>query len=126
MKNNLKGHYRSQKVIWKFQNRLFLRYIFCLTPNLLKTFQECQYYEDSIFLIKWSMTLKVIPYKKPLCQNHARTFIYGSILMKTWKHNIFILCYGEDLWFFPLSLLTFLQHWLTFLWTTFILVLVRE
>ena len=34
----------SQKVIFKFQNNLFLRYIFCLTPNLLKTFQECQHY----------------------------------------------------------------------------------
>ena len=26
-----------------------LRYIFCLTPNLLKTFQDCQLYEDEYF-----------------------------------------------------------------------------
>ena len=27
----------------------FLKYIFCLTPNLVKTFQECQHYEDANF-----------------------------------------------------------------------------
>ena len=41
-----KGHL---KVILKFQNHLFLRYSFCLTPYLLKTIQECQYYDDKIF-----------------------------------------------------------------------------
>ena len=34
------------KVILKFQN---LRYIICLTPNLLKTLQEFEHYEDTIF-----------------------------------------------------------------------------
>ena len=32
----------------KFKNH-FLRYIFCLTPDLYKAFQECQHYEDAIF-----------------------------------------------------------------------------
>ena len=27
-------------------NEIYARY-FCLTPNLLKTFQECQHYEDA-------------------------------------------------------------------------------
>ena len=39
---DLKGHLRSHEIILKFQNHLFLLYIICLTPNLLKTFQECQ------------------------------------------------------------------------------------
>lgn len=34
-------HKRSQNVILKFQNHLFLQYIFCLKTNVLKTFQEC-------------------------------------------------------------------------------------
>ena len=50
MKYDLKGHKRSQKVILKFQNHLFLLNIFCLTPNLFKTLQEGQHYEDTIFL----------------------------------------------------------------------------
>ena len=36
MKYDLKGHLSSQKVIIKFQNHLFQRIIFCLTPNLFK------------------------------------------------------------------------------------------
>ena len=54
MKYDLKGHYRSQKVILRFKNYLFLRYIFSLTPNLLKTYQEYQQYKDanfSVFLV---------------------------------------------------------------------------
>ena len=36
------------------------------------------------FLIKWSMTLKVIQghIRPPLYQNHSSTFVYGPILMK--------------------------------------------
>ena len=34
-KYDLKGYIGSQKVILKFKNRRSLRYIFCLTPNLL-------------------------------------------------------------------------------------------
>ena len=41
----IKGH----KVILKFQNDLCLRYIICLTTDLLKTFQEYQQYEDTNF-----------------------------------------------------------------------------
>ena len=39
----------SLKVILEFQNHIFLQYIFGLMPNLLKTFQECQPYEDENF-----------------------------------------------------------------------------
>ena len=39
----------SHIVILKYQNNLFLQYIICLTPDLLKTFQECQHYEDTLF-----------------------------------------------------------------------------
>ena len=31
----------------KFQNYLFPRCIFCLTPNIFKTFQECKHYADT-------------------------------------------------------------------------------
>ena len=46
MNYDLKGHKRSQKVILKFLKKI-LRYIICLPPNVLKTFQECQHYEDT-------------------------------------------------------------------------------
>ena len=49
MKYYHKGHYRSHKVILNLKNNLFLRYIICLTPNLFKTFQECQHYVDINF-----------------------------------------------------------------------------
>ena len=35
-KYDLKGHLRSHKDLLKFQNHLFLRYIICLPPILLK------------------------------------------------------------------------------------------
>ena len=47
MKYDLKDHLRSQNIILKFQNYPFLQYIYCLMPNLLKTCQECQHYEDT-------------------------------------------------------------------------------
>ena len=40
---------KGQKVILKFQNHRFLQFVFCLTPNPLKTFQECQHYEETNF-----------------------------------------------------------------------------
>ena len=40
---------KSLKVAKGHQNHLFLRYILCLKPNLFKTFQECQQYEDTNF-----------------------------------------------------------------------------
>ena len=43
IKYDLKGFLRSHEVILKFQNHLFLQYIICLTPDSLKTFQECQH-----------------------------------------------------------------------------------
>ena len=46
LKYDLKGKYKLHKVILKFQNHLFLRYVICLKRNLFKTFQECQHYED--------------------------------------------------------------------------------
>ena len=77
----IKGHIRS---ILKFQNHIILWYIFCLTPDLLKTFQDCQHYEDVNFFIKWSITSKVIQrHIRPLlCQIHFSIFVYGLILMK--------------------------------------------
>ena len=46
MNYDLKGHKRSQMVISK--SSFSTKYI-CLTPNLFKTFQECQHYEDTNF-----------------------------------------------------------------------------
>ena len=40
---------RSQKVILKFQSHLFLRYIFCLTPNLLKKIMNVNIMKTHIF-----------------------------------------------------------------------------
>ena len=40
---------RSLKVIFKFQNNVFLRYFFCLKHNLIKTILECQQHEDKKF-----------------------------------------------------------------------------
>ena len=88
------------------------------TPNLLKTLWRRKFY------IKWSMTSKVIQghIRSLFCQNHSSTFVYGPIFMKicmnanTWRHNIWPeMKFCE---FFKLEL----QPWLTFLWTTFVLV----
>ena len=51
---------------------------FFLTPNLLKTLQECQHYEDEIFISK------VIQghIRQIVCQNHSSAFVYWPILMK--------------------------------------------
>ena len=38
---------RPLQVNFKISNHLFLQYILCLTPNLFKTFQECQHYLDT-------------------------------------------------------------------------------
>ena len=40
----IKGHHL------KIQNHLFM-YIFCITTNPLKTFLECQHYEDANFAL---------------------------------------------------------------------------
>ena len=34
MKYDLKGHYRTHKLILKFQNNPFLQFVICLKPNL--------------------------------------------------------------------------------------------
>ena len=126
------------KVILNFQNHLFLRYIICTMPHLLKTFLRMPTHK---FFIKWSMTSKVIQgHKRPLlCKNHSSTFIYGSILIKIcmnanimkiqFFHKIiydqkchfllwrsFVIFYFKTFW--PN------YNWLTFLWTTFGLVLI--
>ena len=77
IKCDLKSHWRSHKAIFMFKNHLFLRYIFCSTPNLLKTFQECQHYE-----VKKS--IKVIQGHKRLllCKNHLNTFVHRPIFDK--------------------------------------------
>ena len=51
--NNIKTQWslKVTKGNLKISNLLFLRYIFCLQPNLLKTFQECQHYEDTILKV---------------------------------------------------------------------------
>ena len=45
-------------------------------PNLLKTFQDCQHYEDT------NIHGHPSSYKTLLCQNHSSTFVYGPILIK--------------------------------------------
>ena len=100
MKYDLNDHYRSQKVILKFQNHLFLRYIFCLVPNLLKPFQECPLMKTQ-FLINWSITLKVIqshirpPKKIILTHSFIDQFWWKFILMliSSWRHNFLIKIY---------------------------------
>ena len=47
MKTHFFYKMKVKKVILKFQNHLYLRYIFCLTLYLLKSFQEYQHYEDT-------------------------------------------------------------------------------
>ena len=72
MKYELKGH---KKDILKFQNHLFLQNIFTLTPNLLKSYQECKHYGNTSKVIQGHI--------RPLsCKNHSSTFVYGPILMK--------------------------------------------
>ena len=44
-------------------------------PNLLKTFQECQHYEDA-------KTKVIQGHIRPiLCQNYSSTFVFRPILM---------------------------------------------
>ena len=73
LKYDFKGHKRSQKVIKNFQI-IFQEYIFCLTADLLKTFQEYQHYEDTNF----SQRLSKVIYDHV----HSSTCIYSLILMK--------------------------------------------
>ena len=49
----------SHMVILKFKN-IFCD-IFCLTPNLFKTFQECQHYKDVNFSSQMKDNLKGHP-----------------------------------------------------------------
>ena len=68
----------SLKVIFEFQNHLFLRCIFDID------FQACQHYEDVNFSLNEVFTSKVIQghIRSLLSQNHSSTFVYGTILMK--------------------------------------------
>ena len=110
----------TSKVILKFRSHLFLRYNFCF-----KTFEECQHYEDANFSLNDGQI------RPPLCQNRSSTFVYGPILMKIFmnanitKRHLFINV-TSILWrsfvIFLLSDLLTLLPWLTFLWTTFVLV----
>ena len=85
-------------------------------PYLLKTFQECQHYEE--FFIKLSLTWKVIQghFTPLLRQNH-------SFMDRFWWKFVWIkykicpkmslLCYGDVLWFFnitPSDLITTLTY----------------
>ena len=62
----------------KISQSSFSAIVFCLTPDLLKTFQECKHYKEKKIEKKRSMTVKVMQgHKRPLlCQNHSSTFIY--------------------------------------------------
>ena len=62
MTSEVNTHKKITKGQLKISDNLFLHYMFLSTPNLLKTFQECQM---SIswrhkFFMKWSTTSKVI------------------------------------------------------------------
>ena len=53
-------HKRSQKVILKFQNHLFLQAVFCLTPKSFKTFSKTSTLWTHKSFRKWSIASKVI------------------------------------------------------------------
>ena len=84
MKYDLRGHNRSQKVILKFQNHLFLQYFFCINTKSFQSFSRTSTLWRHKFFTKWSKTLKVIQgHIGPLlCQNHSNTFIYRPFFMK--------------------------------------------
>ena len=86
---------KMQINILKFQNHLFLRYIICLTANLLKNFSRMSTLFRRKFFLKWSMTSKVIQgqIRPLLCQKHCK-FVWMLI---SWIHNIFIKLYIYDL-----------------------------
>ena len=56
-------------------------YLFCLTPNLFKTFQECQHYEDSS-LNEYDLKGHASHKRQLLCPNHSSTFVFGPIFTK--------------------------------------------
>ena len=76
-------HLRSYKVILKFQNHLFLRYIFfCLCPIFYDLFKNV-----IKFFVKWSMTSKVI-------QGHIRPLLF----IITLAHSIMDRCWWKYIW----------------------------
>ena len=92
LKYDLRGHQRSHNVILKLQNHTFLRYIFCLTPDL--------------FFLNLKMKYNLERHIRPLlCNHHSSTFVYGMILMKicmnfyfkTFRpnYNLVLLSYGR-------------------------------
>ena len=86
----------------------FLRFIFCLTPNLFNTFQECQHYEYKNFPYGeiWPQRSSMVIYDH--C--YAKIFLAHSLLIYIMKTQYFslnyiwpemsLLCYGEALWLF--------------------------
>jgi hypothetical protein len=137
IKNDLRGHSRSYKVILNFQNHLFLRYNFCLTPIFLN-FSGMSTLWCRNFFIKWIMTSKVIQgHKRPiLCENHSSTFVYGPILMKFCMNtnimktqymtsNITFILWRSYAIFFTLRPFVLIKALTYFLWTTFVLVLLH-
>ena len=89
------------------------------------------------FFMQWSLTSKVIQAHlgSLFCQNHCSTFVYVLILIKICMNDNIMkiqffdkmspLCCGEVLGdcikILFKELLTQLQPWLAFLWTTFVL-----
>ena len=94
-----KNNQRSHKVILKFHNHLFLRYIFCLTLTPLETFQECQHYEDAFFFIKSSMNSYKV--KFILAHSFMNRFWWKFIWMLiSWRPEMSLLCFGEVFFIF--------------------------
>ena len=62
-----------------------MEYIFCWTPNLIKSFQECQHYEDINFHeMKYDLKGHSRSYKMKICVNSniMKTHIFHKIYLK--------------------------------------------
>ena len=117
IKYDLRGHKRSYKVILKFKNHPFLRYIFCLTPIFLKTILECQHYIKMQIFINVSKTSKIIQdhfcAKIIVAHSFMDQFWWKFVWMLNYEDKMSLLCYGEVLWFFtlrPSDLITTLTY----------------
>ena len=70
MRYDIKGYKRSHKVILKFQNHLFLRYIIRITPDLLKIFKNVIIMKPQIFhSMKYDLKGHPKSYKTLFMQN---------------------------------------------------------
>ena len=75
IKYDLRGYIRSSR---NLKIIFFCNSFFCLTPNLFKTFQDCQHFEDAFFY-KMKYALK----------GHPRSY-KTTLMLISLRHNFFI------------------------------------